>query len=121
MLRRVALVRTDVVSSSPIFVNLMKQALSSSKTSVLTRSSRRNIPEDAILHSHRRENFTSYKTEPAQESDGPLLPQKVLHSTGTRRSMLLPTKGPLLPLIGPSTVLRLSGLGPVSIIQRLLL
>jgi hypothetical protein len=31
------------------------------ETSVLTRTTGRNIPEDTILHSHRRENLKSYK------------------------------------------------------------
>jgi hypothetical protein len=38
----------------------MMEALSSSKMSLLTRAIRRNILEDDILHSHRRENLKPY-------------------------------------------------------------
>jgi hypothetical protein len=47
-------VAANVVPSLSILVTLMREALSSSETSVFTR-----IPEDAIPHSHRRENLKS--------------------------------------------------------------
>jgi hypothetical protein len=39
----------------------MIEAIRFSETLILTRATRYNIPEDTILHSHRRENFKSYK------------------------------------------------------------
>jgi hypothetical protein len=62
MLRRVALVRTDVSEElSTSFIRMIRIGeLRSSETSFLTRAARRNISGDAVLHIHRRENLKSY-------------------------------------------------------------
>jgi hypothetical protein len=54
------LVVAKVVLSSSILVTLMMEATRSSETSILTRITRRNMPQDDIVHCHRREYLKSY-------------------------------------------------------------
>jgi hypothetical protein len=60
MLCPVALVRTDVSEElSASFIRVTR--IGELGTTLAVTSMLRNIPEDAVLHSHRRENLKSYK------------------------------------------------------------
>jgi hypothetical protein len=87
MLRRVALVRTDLSEEHSATIirvtgigelgrtlavasnrhtlrrNTMMEALRSSETSILRKSTRRNIPKEGILRSQGRENSKCYKNQ----------------------------------------------------------
>jgi hypothetical protein len=60
LLRRVALVRTDVSAEFNASVIRVTRIGELGTTLAVTSNRRRNIAEDAILHSHRSENLKSY-------------------------------------------------------------
>jgi hypothetical protein len=60
MLRLLA--NADVIPTSLVVFTLNMEAIRYSEKSVLARAKGRNIPENDILHSHRRENLKTYLT-----------------------------------------------------------
>jgi hypothetical protein len=54
------LVTANVVPSSPLLVALIMDAISPSETSVLTRTTWRNIPDGGNLYSYLREDLKPY-------------------------------------------------------------
>jgi hypothetical protein len=54
------LVTTNAVHGSLILLIMMLEEILSFETSVLTLATQRNIPEDAILHTNRRETLKCY-------------------------------------------------------------
>jgi hypothetical protein len=54
------LVTAGIAASSPILVIPMMEAIYSFETPILTRVTRRNSPEDGVLHNHRSEDLGSY-------------------------------------------------------------
>jgi hypothetical protein len=54
------IVAANNVPTTPIIVTLIMEVILSSERPVHKRTTRHNIPEGAILHSHRRGNLKSY-------------------------------------------------------------
>jgi hypothetical protein len=77
----------------------MMEAICSSETSILTRTTRRHIPEDDIPHSHRRENLKSYNISWRAHEIIALIPVSIVSSLYKRLTCAhLPQNAPVAKL-----------------------
>jgi hypothetical protein len=82
--------RLHASSSLADFFTLKMELIRSSETLVYTISTRRHIPEDGILHSHRRENLKSYEINCSSPHHSCLLNTEQQRNLCDRRSQFRP-------------------------------